>query len=142
MEYTIRKLTIDDYDSFLIMINEFRQTSFTKEEFVDILNKIKLNSDIWVIEYNNTIIGTATIIYEYKFIFNICKLAHIEDVCIKNEFRKKGLGKMIVQYLVDQAIKNDCYKISLDCSNDNVMFYEACGFEKRANQMTILLKNI
>ena len=85
----VRKLEKTDYISFFKLINDFRETVYTKEQFETIFDIITQNSDIIVIEYNDELIGTGTIIYEYKFIFNICCLGHIEDICIKKEFRNK-----------------------------------------------------
>jgi len=134
---TFRKLSVNDYYSFLDLIRDFRDTNFTKDIFIDTLHKNMLNSDIYVAEYNNTLIATGTIIYETKFIFNICTLAHIEDICVKKEYRQMGLGKYIVSKLVDVAKQNKCYKVTLDCADNNVAFYEKCNFEKRGNQMTV-----
>jgi glucosamine-phosphate N-acetyltransferase len=136
-ELIFRKLTIHDYHSFLALINDFRESTFTEEEFVENLNTIMQSSEIYVVESNNTLIATGTIIYETKFIFNICKLAHIEDVCVKMEHRGQGLGKYILSKLVSVAKERKCYKVTLDCADTNVAFYEKCNFEKRGNQMTV-----
>ena len=65
-KYLFRKLTEDDYEKYLKLINDFRETNFSKEAFVSILNKINNNSNIWVIVIDNKLIATGTIIYEYK----------------------------------------------------------------------------
>jgi glucosamine-phosphate N-acetyltransferase len=136
--HIIRKLSINDYNHFFELINDFRQTNFTEEKYIETLSEIKKSSDIWVIEYNNKLIGTATIIYEHKFIFNGCILAHIEDVCIKKEFRNSGFGKILMNRIIQEIKDKNCYKVSLDCMENNVPFYEKCGFERRGQQMTIL----
>ena len=136
-ELIFRKLTINDYDFFLALINDFRETTFTKEEFIENLNTILQSSEIYVVECNNKLIATGTIIYETKFIFNICRLAHIEDVCVKKEYRGQGLGKYMLSKLVSIAKEKKCYKVTLDCADTNVTFYEKCNFEKRGNQMTV-----
>ena len=136
-ELIFRKLTVDDYDSFLALINDFRDTAFTKEEFAENLNTILQSSEIYVVESNNKLIATGTIMYETKFIFNICRLAHIEDVCVKKEHRGQGLGKYMLSKLVSIAKEKKCYKVTLDCADTNVTFYEKCNFEKRGNQMTV-----
>lgn len=132
-----RKLSVDDYHPFLELIRDFRDTTFTEDEFIYHFHKIKHNSDIYVVERDNKLIATGTIIYETKFIFNICTLAHIEDICVKVEHRNNGLGKYMLSKLIDVAKENKCYKVTLDCSDTNVAFYEKCNFEKRGNQMTV-----
>ena len=138
LNYNIRKLTNLDYNKYLVMINEFRTTVFTEEQFIETLQYIKPFSEIWVIEKDDDIIATGTIIYEKKFIFNCVKLAHIEDVCVKEKYRKFGFGKKIVNHLMNEAKKQECYKVTLVCNESNIGFYENCGMEMRGVQMSQL----
>jgi glucosamine-phosphate N-acetyltransferase len=138
----IRKLEFNDYEKYIILINEFRPSIFTEIQFIDTLTYIKLSGDVWVIEDNSQLLATGTIIYEKKMIFNICKYAHLEDICVSEKFRGKGYGKMIVNKLKYESIKNGCHKITLDCNDSNLDFYVKCGFSKRGNQMTELVSNL
>ena len=135
MEYTIRALTNTDYTNYLQLINQFRSTTFTEEEYKNILNQIHENSTIWVIEYKQELIGTATLIYEYKFIRNIVKLAHVEDVCIDHRYRHNGFGTLLLKFLVNEATNQNCYKIILDCDETLEHFYNKSGFKKNGIQM-------
>jgi glucosamine-phosphate N-acetyltransferase len=139
MDYIIRELTTNDYNTFLKLINDFRKTIFTEEDFINNLKTINTYSKIYVIEKNSELIATGTLIIEQKFIFNCSKLAHIEDVCVKKELRRNGYGKIIVNKLIEEAKKLKCYKITLTCSDDNKQFYISSGFENRGNQMSQLL---
>lgn len=134
-----RKLKEDDYKNYLELINDFRDTNYSEQEFIDNFNKIIKYSDIWLIEEDNKLICTATIIYEIKFIFNICKSAHIEDVCTKKEFRGLGYGKKLIKFLINEATLNNCYKINLVCNNNTSYFYKKSGFEERGVHMSLLL---
>ncbi len=98
------------------------------------------SSVIWVYEEGEQLLATGTIIYETKFIYNTCIYAHIEDICVRASHRRQGLGKKLVAHLIDQA--RHCYKITLDCADENIKFYESCGLERRGNQMCQLLKNL
>lgn len=133
----IRKLNENDYEQYKKLINDFRETNFTFKQFIEILNVIKSNSDIWVIEKDNLLIATGTIIYEYKFIRNICKLAHIEDVCILKDYRGNGYGKILIDFLINEAKTNKCYKITLYCDDKIEQFYKNSNFEKNGIQMAI-----
>jgi len=137
----IRKLNETDYDKYIVMINEFRETFFTKDNFIETLKYVNAFSEIWVMEYDNDIIATGTIIYEKKFIYNNSSLGHIEDICVKKQYRKFGLGKLIVTFLMNLAKEHGCYKITLDCSEENSHFYKKCGLEKRGIQMSQLTSN-
>lgn len=132
-----RKLKINDYEEFLSLINDFRKTYFTKEDFIKNFYFISQSSDIYVLEYNNKLIACGKLLYERKYINNICTLGHIEDVCVKEGYRKYGLGKLIITKIVERSKENGCYKVTLNCLDYNVAFYKKCNFEKSGNQMTI-----
>jgi len=136
-----RLLTVDDYSAFLALISQFRPTTFTKEQFCEALSRISLSSEIYVVEQEGALVATGTVIYETKYIFNICTLAHIEDVCVAEVCRGQGIGKWLMRRLVDQAKAKGCYKVTLDCADSNVAFYTKCEFEKRGNQMTVFFSS-
>jgi glucosamine-phosphate N-acetyltransferase len=61
----------------------------------------------------------------------VCILAHIEDVCVKKEYRNMGLGKKIIEYCVERCRQIGAYKITLDCNETNIPFYKKCNFEQK-----------
>ncbi len=67
--------------------------------------------------------------------FNGSKVGHIEDIIIDEEYRGKGIGKMLIEYL--KSMCNECYKIVLYCANHNIEFYEKLGFIKKDNCMQL-----
>lgn len=81
------------------------------------------------------IIGAATLLIEYKFIHQLGKVGHIEDVVIDPEYQKRGLGKKIIQHLVQRASALNCYKVILDCSDEVVAFYQKSGFQLKGRLM-------
>ena len=137
--YTFRQLTTDDYEDFKTLISEFRPTEFTRERFLEILALIKKSSEVWLLCHNNKILATGTLILEHKFIFDTCIYAHVEDVCVRESERNKGLGKLLMQHLMSRAKELKCHKITLDCADHNIPFYLKCGLERRGNQMCQLL---
>ena len=81
MTYIFRTLQESDYEKYLSLINEFRKTIYNKEQFIDFLNNNK-NIHIIVIEKNNELIASGTILYETKLIHDISLYAHIEDIIV------------------------------------------------------------
>lgn len=73
------------------------------------------------------IVGYGSVILEFKIRGGIA--CHIEDIVVKEKYRKFGIGKFIMQKLYNYAKKKKCYKISLQCKNKNVKFYKKCGYE-------------
>ena len=137
MNYTFRMLSKNDYEQYFQLINEFRSTNYTKEQFAYFLEEENKNIHIWVIEINNELIASGTILYETKLIHNISLYAHIEDIIVSSKYRKNGYGLILLNELVDVCKKNDSYKILLDCQEELIKFYEKTGFKKNGSQMVI-----
>ncbi len=131
----IRQLNEKDYLQYYNLINQFRKTIFNQNDFVNLLKIINKNSEIWIIELDNNIIATGTIIYEYKFIHNISICAHIEDVCVDEKYRGKKYGITIINYLIKKAEEKGCYKVILNCDENLYNFYKKSELEKKGIQM-------
>ena len=84
------------------------------------------------INNENKTIGTATIIVEGKFLRCGSSVGHIEDVVVDKSCRTKGVGRELVSKCVEFAQEHDCYKVVLDCSEENIPFYAKCGFRPDA----------
>ena len=63
------------------------------------------------------------------------KVGHIEDIVTHPQQRGKGLGRELVEELVEQAFAMGCYKVSLHCHPHNTVFYEKCGFLGSGNSL-------
>jgi glucosamine-phosphate N-acetyltransferase len=115
-----------------IRFNEYR---------MEIINRILGDQNYIIIvaeeQENHTIIGTATLLIEQKFIHNGGRVGHIEDVATRAGFEGIGVGKKIIQKLIEISKELQCYKIILDCDNKVIGFYEKLGFKKKAVMMRL-----
>lgn len=131
-----RKLELKDYINFKELINDFRITNFTLNQFADFILQ-ENNTVIYVLEDNNILYSAGTILFEKKFIHNFSIYAHIEDIIVKKEYQEKGLGKLLLENLIKTCKKEKVYKILLDCETKLIPFYEKCGFIDKGHQMVI-----
>jgi len=132
----IRKLTRRDYISYKILINDFRETMFSKKQFKKYIKR----NNVYVIAENKVLIGSGNIFYEYKLIHNSGVVAHIEDIIISKQHRGKGAGSLLINYLIKVAIKKKCYKIMLNCDKKIERFYMINGFARNGIEMAIYLR--
>lgn len=90
--------------------------------------KSKLGHKILVCLKDGEIVGTATGFSEPKFLHSGSFVFHIEDVCVRKEFRRMGVAKSLLETLEQMATQ--CYKIILDCSEENAKnLYEPLGYK-------------
>jgi glucosamine-phosphate N-acetyltransferase len=131
----MRALSVQDYDQGYM--NLLRQLTVvgdvTKERFEERFRAMKLCPGTYYVAViedttNGQIIGTATLVVEQKFIHSAGLRARIEDVVIIESYRGLQLGKLLVETLTLLSEKLGCYKISLECKDENVKFYESFGY--------------
>jgi glucosamine-phosphate N-acetyltransferase len=134
-----RRLEKDDFNlGYLQLLEQLTHVgSISIEDWNNRYDEIKNNSciQIWVILDKDTIIATGTIILEPKFIHNIGRVGHIEDIVVHRDKNGLGIGKKLIDDLVNIARNSGCYKVILNCSDKNIGFYEKVGFTLKERQM-------
>ena len=131
---------LDDYVEYCMLLSQLTTLNvqnINQETFRHRLKLIKSNPfhKIFVAKIQNKIIGTATILIEPKIIHDLSFVAHIEDVVVDSNYRSEGIGKKLMNKLIEIGKQANCYKIILDCNNYNIGFYQKLGFVVKENQM-------
>jgi len=66
------------------------------------------------------------------------RIFYIQDVCVKPEFQRKGIGKLIVEklldYIKDNSIPNSRVTVGLMAAKGKEEFYQRLGFRIRPNE--------
>ena len=138
-EIKIREIEEGDLENgFLETLDFLRNTSgLDKNNAKEILKKIKQNPNhvIFVAIDDKKIIGSTTLLIEQKFIHDGGLVGHIEDVVVRKDYERKGIGIKLVTSMLERAKEKNCYKTILDCKDDVKQFYERIGFKRESNCM-------
>ncbi|XP_049788655.1 probable glucosamine 6-phosphate N-acetyltransferase isoform X1 [Schistocerca nitens] len=147
----VRPLCRADYEKgFVQLLGQLTSVGdITKEQFLRRyaeMNACKNTYFITVIEdtITNRIIGAATLVIEQKFIHGCAVRGRLEDVVVNDTYRGKQLGKLIVATVELLARQLNCYKLTLDCKDDLIPFYENLGYELQpgnSNYMSMRFQN-
>ena len=108
------------------------------ENFNEILKNILQNNNHNIFLYldnSDNILGALTLLIEQKFIHNGKCVAHIEDFVVKQEFRSQNIGKDLMNYAINYAKQNNCYKVILDTDSKLVNYYRNYGFVNKGIYM-------
>ena len=124
-----------EYLKLLEQLTEVNPDKIKFNDFVNFINNLNWRHKIIVVEINNKIVASGTLLIENKIIHGISKIGHIEDIVVDTSMRGTGLGKQLVNFLSNLAEYNQCYKVILNCKESNIRFYEKCGFEKKEVEM-------
>ena len=65
------------------------------------------------------IVASGTVFIEQKFIRNLGKVGHIEDIVVDKSMQGRKLGLRIIKALTEISEAKGCYKSILNCSEDN-----------------------
>jgi len=128
-EIIIRKAIWEDHDDIShILHHAFNTKSGSTRRWWNILSDT--NAFPYVVVIDGFIVGTATLYILEKLIHTGGKVGIIEDVAMHERSRGLGVGKKIIDHLIEHAKLNNCYKVILSCNKNNIGFYEKCGFYK------------
>lgn len=159
MKLLIREAVDNDYLSINNLVNEVHNlhvknrpdvyvnidNPLLKERFTELLNSdnIKLfvveddkNKELVaysILKFMNT--QSISILIEKKFAF-------IDDFCVKSNYKKKGIGKLLFEYIVDYAKSSNASSLELvvwEFNKDAIKFYETMGMHTRNRRMELIL---
>ncbi len=137
----IRKLQKTDFTKgFKETLENLRSLGeMTNVEFEKIFNTITQNPNhtVFIAEDNEKVIGTVTLLIEQKFIRNGGRVGHIEDVSVQKDFQGQGIGSKLIAQSLEEARAHNCYKVILNCTKENIPFYEKIGFKQNELEMRI-----
>jgi glucosamine-phosphate N-acetyltransferase len=133
----IRHIEKTDYKKFIKLLN----LNINKDVFDLFISNLNCNRHIIVIyEEDNEILGTGSLLIEAKLTYNISYMGHIENIFVNENNRNKGIGKIIVNYLIGCAKDKGCYRIDLACDDKLKTYYKELGFNKQLVCMSMLIE--
>lgn len=142
-DVTIRAVCEEDGENGLFQVlSQLTQAPYIpREQFINLLNtQQSQDARLTIVAVRDgRVLATGSVMIEPKFIRGGKPCGHIEDIVVDKDARGMQLGKRIIQFLVEHCQQKGCYKVILDCADDNVPFYEKCGFKPKERQMACYL---
>lgn len=80
-------------------------------------------------EYAGQVVGFALFFHNYSTFLTKPGI-YVEDLFVLPEFRRKGIGKALLQYIAQLAVDRDCGRLEwsvLDWNQPAIAFYETIG---------------
>lgn len=120
-------------------------TKYTEDE----LNKIICDEKTPVfvaVNENDEVIGYAfCILKQQPFSTNMkdFQTLFVDDLCIDKNYRNAGIGKLLFNFVLEFAKKQNCYDVTLNVWEGNSsakQFYEKMGMFIKETQMEIFVK--
>lgn len=135
----IRELTVADLGRGLLeSLASLSEVRLSAEEALPIYHdRLRAGIRTFVAVRDSDVIGTASLVVERKFIHRGGLVGHIEDVAVRRDIQRSGVGTALVRRAMEEARRLGCYKVILNCLEDRVAFYERLGFREVDRGMRI-----
>lgn len=159
MNLKIREAIIDDYNSICRLTLEVYKLHLKNrpDVYLDVDNPLQveyykelLNSSdvkVFVVEDTDSRVITANAVVRIMKtqnlpIFAQKKFAFIDEFCVKSNYRRNGIGKLLFNYIEDYARKEGALSLQLvvwEFNKDAIAFYENLGMTTRNKRMELKL---
>jgi GNAT superfamily N-acetyltransferase len=140
MDWRVRRLTLNDLDALFHLVEQFA-TSFKPERgpFEVAVQHIILDESAWlsVADYNGEVAGYC-LGFEHYALFANGRVAWVEEIMVKEELRKKGIGKSLMEEFEKWARSRGAKLVALATRRASP-FYAALGYEDSATYFRKLL---
>ena len=128
----------DLHRGFLDALRALKPIELTHEQAIQVYrHRLKSRIRTYVALLDDRIAGTASVFIEPKFIHSGGVVGHIEDVAVHLDFQKHGIGRALVEHLLNECRRFQCYKVILDCAETVIPFYERLEFCRWERAMRI-----
>lgn len=139
IDVVIRDFAIEDMEASVNILQRVSIHAPHPNNMFDIAKQFLNNERCYacVAECNGLIIGIGCIFMIERIRGG--SAAIIEDVAVHEAWSCRGVGKLIMEKLIDFAKSNSCFKITLVTNNRNIIFYEKLGFTQDLLNMKLIL---
>ena len=126
----IRYLKQADMETVIELLQSNSIYRPNSEDFETIWQEFNQQQNVhaFVATMNYNVVGYGCLCVEVKIRGG--RLGHIEDIVTDPHHRSMGIGKCMVTHLLQIAEEQNCYKVVLQCDENNIPFYEKCGFHR------------
>ena len=142
-DYFLREFELEDYNKgYFDLITQLLESPLPSyEDFESRYNEMKDTKlyNIFVVECRSTqkVVGTISVVIEFKFLENLSKVAHIEDFVVDEKYRGKSLGRVLIEKAIQFSKETGCIKTKLHSRPHVQALYEKFGFVDKGPTMVL-----
>jgi ribosomal-protein-alanine N-acetyltransferase len=108
----ISRLTLDDVDDIMVVERLSFTIPWSKDAFIEEVTNNKFARYI-IAKVNGKTVG-------YAGLWKIFDEGHITNVAVHPEYRRNGVGFMLVKSLIDLAMEEDITRMTLEVRKSNI----------------------
>ncbi len=121
--FSIRSATREDLEALLNLEQNCYLFPWSRQQFIDELDNPVATIDVVLVEGQ---------IVAYLCSWLICGELQIQNLATSPDFRRRGIGQMLVEYVITRSGRAGLLSAWLEVREDNqaaINLYTGCGFE-------------
>ena len=139
MKFTLRPATLNDYPAIVEMFKEFAHFENLDERLTNTVDRMKTETEYFncfvAMNKELEIVGYAT--YFFSYFTWTGKSLYMDDLYVREGYRANGIGKMLLNKVIEFAKNTGCHKLRWQVSDWNapaIGFYKSMGAEIDAQE--------
>lgn len=137
---------LDRIEELLLQIHDIHSTGrpdifieggvkYTRNDLSFLLEDYNRPIFVYADDETDEVLGYAFCMYDFNketTSFHARKSMYIDDLCVAEEHRGKGIGTALYEFVCEIAKKRNCVSVTLhvwDCNNEAYGFYEKMGMK-------------
>ncbi|MEL6534916.1 MAG: GNAT family N-acetyltransferase [Bacteroidota bacterium] len=132
VSYSLRPISPEDFPVLLSIFQEFATFQRTPEYMVNSLERMQEEKDLVngfvAVSSSGEILGYAS--YFLAYTTWVGKSMYLDDLYVREAYRKLGLGKALIERVIQEAKTQQCHRLKWQVSrwNENAQeFYRQLG---------------
>ncbi|MER3493458.1 MAG: GNAT family N-acetyltransferase [Mastigocladus sp. ERB_26_2] len=141
----IVKVTQDDFNEWLDLALQLWSTESVEEMQASLTNILQSprEAGFLIRTDHGTAIGFMNLSLRYEYVPGATQspVAYVEGIYVKDEYRKQGVGKSLIQYAQKWALEHGCRELASDALLENKASYEfhtKVGFQEVERIVTFI----
>lgn len=132
MKITIREATLDDYPAILEMINALAIFENASDKVTNTVERMQEEREHFrcLIAETDRHKPVAIALYFFAYFTWVGKSLYLDDLYVKEEYRKQGVAKQLLRTVFDIARAERCHRVRWQVLNWNknaIELYRKCG---------------
>lgn len=134
----IREITEEDFDGLMSLYTQLHDNPMPEktDDISELWNKIleDPNHHIIVAQEDGKIVSSCVCVIVPNLTHHQRPYAFVENVVTDQNYRKKGLATLCLNYAKEIALKEKCYKLMLltgSKEESTLKFYEQAGYNRK-----------
>ena len=132
MKITIRQAAEDDFPAVLSLIRELAEYEKELHKVTNTVGQMKAEKDLfrcYVAETENGEMA-GMVIFFFVYYTWVGKSLYLEDIYVRESFRKQGIGSLLMDKIFEIARAENCRRVRwqvLDWNKPAIEMYRKCG---------------